>query len=155
MAVRRWSVNAAFPTQQPLRLHVKRMTQLYEFVRIELRAPALEIEGLGRAAFLLVANCDPYTYAGKVPIRVSRGASFDLGLDVVAPRSVSPGGIPRLLVELPRGAVGRPGLTVLHDMERVVVRCDEPMPLQIDGEDLGDVTEVAFEAERDAVSDLV
>jgi hypothetical protein len=30
-----------------------------------------------------------------------------------------------------------------------------PMPLQLDGEDLGDVTEVVFEAERDAVSVLV
>jgi hypothetical protein len=29
------------------------------------------------------------------------------------------------------------------------------MPLQLDGEDLGDVTEVVFEAERDAVSVLV
>src|SRR5207247_10771108 len=26
--------------------------------------PVLEISGLGRAAFALVANCDPYTYAG-------------------------------------------------------------------------------------------
>ena len=29
------------------------------------------------------------------------------------------------------------------------------MPLQLDGEDIGDVTEVVFEAERDAVSVLV
>ena len=29
------------------------------------------------------------------------------------------------------------------------------MPLQLDGEDVGDVTEVVFEAERDAVSVLV
>src|SRR5580704_19293370 len=41
MALSRRSVNAAFPTQQPLWLHVKRMAQLYEFVRVESRAPAL------------------------------------------------------------------------------------------------------------------
>jgi diacylglycerol kinase family enzyme len=35
------------------------------------------------------------------------------------------------------------------------VRCDAPLPLQADGEDLGDVTEAVFEAERDAVSVLV
>jgi hypothetical protein len=29
------------------------------------------------------------------------------------------------------------------------------MPLQLDGEDVGDVTEVVFEAERDAVDVLV
>jgi diacylglycerol kinase family enzyme len=117
--------------------------------------PSLEIEGVGRAAFALVANCDPYTYAGRIPIRVSRGASFDLGLDVVAPVSVGLGGIPRLLFELCRGTSGRPGLTVLHDVDRVVVRCDAPMPLQVDGEDLGDVEAALLESEPGAVDALV
>jgi diacylglycerol kinase family enzyme len=35
------------------------------------------------------------------------------------------------------------------------VRCDRPMPLQADGEDLGDVTHVLFEAEPDAISVFV
>ena len=117
--------------------------------------PALEIEGAGRAAFALVANCDPYTYAGRIPIRASRGASFDLGLDVVAPVSVGPAGIPRLLFELRRGTAGRRGLTVLHDVQHVVVRCDGPMPLQVDGEDLGDVEAAVFESEPRAVDVLV
>jgi diacylglycerol kinase family enzyme len=117
--------------------------------------PSLEIEGTGRAAFALVANCDPYTYAGRIPIHVSRGASFDLGLDVVAPVSVRPVGIPRLLLELRRGTPGRQGLTVLHDVERVVVRCDVPMPLQVDGEDLGDVEAAVLESEPLAVDALV
>jgi diacylglycerol kinase family enzyme len=117
--------------------------------------PSLEIEGVGRAAFALVANCDPYTYAGRLPIHVSRGASFDRGLDVVAPVSVGPAGIPRLLFELRRGTSGRPGLTVLQDVDRVVVRCDAPMPLQVDGEDLGDVEAAVLESEREAVDALV
>ena len=41
-----------------------------------------------------------------------------------------------------------------HDLDRVELRCDEPLPLQVDGEDLGDVDAVVFEAERDAVSIL-
>ncbi len=114
-------------------------------------SPALEIEGAGRAAFALVANCDPYTYAGRIPIRASRGASFDLGLDVVAPEAVGPAGLLRLLFHLRRGRAGRRGVTVLHDVERVVVRCDAPMPLQVDGEDVGDVEEAVFEAEPAAV----
>ena len=36
-----------------------------------------------------------------------------------------------------------------------VVRCEAPMPLQADGEDLGDVVEVVFEAEPNAVTALV
>ncbi len=116
---------------------------------------ALEIEGAGRAAFALVANCDPYTYAGRVPVRVARGASFDLGLDLVAPTSLRARNLPRLLLEMSRGARPRPGLTVLHDVDRIVVRCDAPMPLQVDGEDLGDVEHAAFETEPHAVTALV
>jgi diacylglycerol kinase family enzyme len=116
---------------------------------------ALEVDGHGRAAFVLVANCDPYTYAGRVGIHVSRGASFDLGIDVVAPSGVRARDLPRLALELVRGA--RPGarLIALHDIERVVIHCDEPLPLQADGEDLGDVDAAVFESEPDAVTALV
>ena len=41
-----------------------------------------------------------------------------------------------------------------HDRDRIVIRCDRPVPLQADGEDLGDVDEAVFEAERDAVTML-
>jgi diacylglycerol kinase family enzyme len=116
---------------------------------------ALEIEGAGRAAFVLVANCDPYTYAGAVALHVARDASFERGLALAAPVSVRPRGIPRLLVEIARGARARPGLIVRHDLERIDVRCDGPLPLQVDGEDLGDVEHATFEAEPDAVTALV
>ncbi len=52
--------------------------------------PALEVVGLGRAAFALVANADPYTFAGPLPLRIAPRARFELGLDVVAPRRVRP-----------------------------------------------------------------
>src|SRR5437773_2780070 len=58
--------------------------------------PALEILGRGRAAFALVANGDPYTYAGPVPIRIAPEARFELGIDLVAPRGVRPVDLPRL-----------------------------------------------------------
>ncbi len=34
------------------------------------------------------------------------------------------------------------------------MRCDRPLPLQVDGEDLGDAVSILFEAEREAVSIL-
>jgi diacylglycerol kinase family enzyme len=43
----------------------------------------------------------------------------------------------------------------LHDADRIEIRCDAPTPLQVDGEDLGDVEEAVLEAERDAVRVLV
>jgi diacylglycerol kinase family enzyme len=47
------------------------------------------------------------------------------------------------------------GVVSLHDADRVAIRCDRPLPLQVDGEDLGDVTELRLEAERDALTVLV
>ena len=46
-------------------------------------------------------------------------------------------------------------MLVAHDVDRVHVMCEVSLPLAADGEDLGDVTEVVFEAERDAISVLV
>jgi diacylglycerol kinase family enzyme len=118
--------------------------------------PALEIFGRGRAAFALVANCDPYTYAGPVPIRVAPEARFELGIDLVAPRVVSPYALPRLLAFalLGRGQTSAGDVVYGHDLDRVEIVCDAPLPLQADGEDLGDVTSAVFEAERGAVTVL-
>lgn len=116
---------------------------------------ALEIEGAGRAAFALVANCTPYTYLGPLGLRVAPHASFDLGLDVVAPVRLRARDLPGFLVTALRGASPADELHVLHDRDRIVVRCDVPLPLQVDGEDLGNVVGAVFEAERNAVSVLV
>ena len=114
---------------------------------------ALEIEGLGRAAFVLVANCVPYTYLGRVGLRVAGTASFDDGLELVAPARLTPLALPRFGWQAWRGRHGSGVLTV-HDADRIVIHCDETLPLQMDGEDLGDVETVLFEAERDAVTVL-
>src|SRR5262249_24358979 len=45
----------------------------------------IEVEGAGRAAFVLVANCSPYTYAGGIGLDLVPGASFDEGLAFFAP----------------------------------------------------------------------
>jgi diacylglycerol kinase family enzyme len=119
--------------------------------------PALEIEGYGRAAFILVANCNPYTYAGSLPLQVVPDARFELGLDFVAPERVRARSVPRMLAYI---VTGKGQLTAGdvysgHDLDRIVVHCDRRLPLQADGEDLGDVETVVFEAMRDAVSVLV
>jgi diacylglycerol kinase family enzyme len=118
--------------------------------------PALEIEGFGRAALVFVANGDPYSYVGARPLRVAPEARFELGLDLVAPTRLSPGSIPRFLAYAARGRgqAGAEDILYGHDLDRIAVRADRPLPLQVDGEDLGDVAEAVFEAERDAVSVL-
>jgi diacylglycerol kinase family enzyme len=82
-------------------------------------------------------------------------ASFDTGLDVIAPERVRARDVPRLVHLLVRGRDDTPGVVTAHDLDRLVIRCDLPLPLQVDGEDLGDVETAVFEAERDAVTVLV
>lgn len=115
--------------------------------------PVLEIEGYGRAAFVLVANVNPYTFLKALAVQVAPDAMFEAGLDFLAPISLTPRKLPPLLFAL---ATGRPVRNALrgHDLDRIQVRCDRPLPLQADGEDLGDVREALFEAERRSVSVL-
>jgi diacylglycerol kinase family enzyme len=119
--------------------------------------PALEILEHGRAAFVLVANGPAYSYAGRVALRPAPHASFEGGLDLVAPIRLGT----RDLAQFAWYAFGRGdhanarNLVYVHDADRLEIACDTPMPLEVDGEDLGDVERAVIEAERDAVTVLV
>jgi diacylglycerol kinase family enzyme len=118
-------------------------------------SPALEIEGVGRAAFVFVGNCDPYSFAGTVPLHVTPGARFEDGLAFAAPKRVRRRDVPGLIAAIATGRrYGRNVMTGI-DLDRIAVQCDGPLPLQADGEDLGDVEYAVFEAHRDAVAVLV
>jgi diacylglycerol kinase family enzyme len=119
--------------------------------------PSMTVRGRGRVAFALAANCDPYTYFGSLPVHVAPLARFEDGLDIVAPRELAPW----QLLRLAAWVLARPGqhrssdVLYLRDRDLVEIDCDGPTPLQVDGEDLGDVTEAVFEADRRALTVLV
>jgi diacylglycerol kinase family enzyme len=123
--------------------------------RLHLR-PQLTVEGYGRAACLFVANGHPYTYAGPLAVTISEDADFRGGLDFAAPREISPSSAPALAYRGFRGTLATdPRVITGHDVDAFTVRCDWPLPLQADGEDLGDVTEASFTAERGALDVLI
>jgi diacylglycerol kinase family enzyme len=136
--------------------YIGAVTRLLAARRVRLE-PALEARGLGRAAFALVANTDPYSFAGPLALHVAPEARFELGLDLVAPRRVTAASLPRLLsfVFTGRGQPGADDLVYAHDLDRLEIACDRPLPLQADGEDLGDVELAVFEAERGAAAVLI
>ena len=117
--------------------------------------PALEIEGFGRAAFVMVGNCDPYSFAGSMPLRVTPGARFEDGLALAAPTRLRRRDVPRFVAAITMGRRYGPDVMMGLDLDRIEIRCDRPLPLQTDGEDLGDVEHAVFEAHRDAVAVLV
>ena len=117
--------------------------------------PALEVAGLGRAAFAFVANGSPYTYARNIAVQLVPDADFELGLDIVAPTRIRRRSLLWTSYALLSGHPRAAKFLVGHDLDRIEIRCDRPLPLQVDGEDLGDVEEAVFEAERSAVSVFV
>ena len=119
--------------------------------------PALEVTGKGRAALALVSNSPVYSYAGPIPLRFAPEATFDGGLDLVAPTQVRGRDLPRIVgYALGRGDRTRVrDILYAHDADRIEIVCDRPLPLQADGEDLGDVEQAVFEAEPAAVTVLV
>jgi diacylglycerol kinase family enzyme len=116
--------------------------------------PSLEVLGLGRAAFAFVANGSPYTYAKGMALQLVPDADFELGLDIVAPVRIRRRSLLWTAYALLRGHPRAADVLVGHDLDRIEIECDSPLPLHADGEDLGDVERAVFEAERDAVSVL-
>src|SRR5919202_264028 len=119
--------------------------------------PALEVRGLGRGAFAILANGDPYTYAGSLPLHAAPLARLEEGLDLVAPVRLRPAVIARIVGHLlrGRGLERARGVLYAHDLDRVEILCDRPLPLHVDGEDLGDVERLEAVCERNAVAVLV
>jgi diacylglycerol kinase family enzyme len=119
--------------------------------------PALEVQGLGRAAFAILANGDPYTYAGALPLHATPLARLEEGLDVVAPVRLRPATIARVVGHLllrGRGLERARGVLYAHDLGRIEIVCDRPLPMHVDGEDLGDIDRVEAVCERGAVDVL-
>lgn len=116
--------------------------------------PQLEIDGYGRAVCAFVANGSPYTYAGPVALPIAQDADFGQGLDLIAPVEVTPLALPSVAARVLSGHVNGRRFLREHDLDRIEISCDVPLPLHVDGEDLGDVEHAVFEAERIAVSVL-
>jgi diacylglycerol kinase family enzyme len=119
--------------------------------------PTMEVVGVGPVAFALIANGNPYSYVGRLPLRIAPRASFEGGLDLVAPRELKARLLPQVAwwALAGRGQDRSPRVLYVHDADELQVVAETPVPLQVDGEDLGDVTQAVFEAERAALRVLV
>ncbi len=98
------------------------------------------VEGI---ALAIVTNTAPWTYLGKRPVNPTPQASFDEGLDLFALTKLS---LPRTLRHVAeitlatrRGARGSDVL-LLHDQTEMVLRAERPIPVQVDGDYLGERT---------------
>ena len=118
------------------------------------RAPVMTVTGTTadgdaleeRIALALVCNTTPWTYLGPRPVQPCPEASFDDGLDLFALRRL--GTVPTLRdLRQILAAWARPqgrDLLQLHDQREFVLRADHPLAFQVDGDDLGDRSEVVL-----------
>lgn len=106
-----------------------------------------EVERLEGVFFAFVQNTSPWTYFGTLPINPCPEASFDTGLDVFALRRMR---VPTALMAARRmltstaGGSARGGIVSWHDQEGFTLTANRPVAVQIDGEGVGDTTEVVF-----------
>ncbi|WP_214370921.1 diacylglycerol/lipid kinase family protein [Pseudonocardia sp. H11422] len=126
-------------------------TALRQYLRQRRNPPAMTVEIPGsdpitdvRLAF--VSNTDPWTYLSGRAVRTNPGASFSTGLGLFALRDLGlPTIAPVLRQILQREGDPRARHLVRHDaVPYVRVRTDEPLALQLDGDHLGQRSEVEF-----------
>ena len=86
--------------------------------------------------FAIVANADPWTYVGNRPLHPTPDVTFDSGLDLYCRMRIGASGIlfsmARLSGATPR--IGSRGARLVHDLESLVIRADEALPVQVDGD---------------------
>ena len=114
------------------------------------RPPTIEHpegERLDGVFLAVVQNTSPWTYFGSWPMSPCPDASFDSGLDVFAMRRMR---VPTALIAAQRmltsrsGGSAMGGLVVWHDQDSFTLTASRPVELQIDGEGMGQVSEVVF-----------
>ena len=114
------------------------------------RRPALLLERPGaepeRLGLALVCNAAPWTYLGVRPVQPAPRASFDAGLDLFGLRTLGTLRTLRHLGQIlapeprPRGA----RVLQVHDAPELALTAARPLPLQLDGEDVGDTRRVVL-----------
>jgi diacylglycerol kinase family enzyme len=102
---------------------------------------------------VMVGRTDPYTYYKDRGLRVTPQASFDTGLDVLSVRKLNRRSVPRVVWQVfgsARHVHGR-DIDYVHDASKVVVTAEDPFPVQVDGDSLGDHRKLEIELAREAL----
>ncbi len=99
-----------------------------------------------RIALGIVCNTRPWTYLNSRPVLACPEASFDTGLDLLALRRVRLSSVLRTASQILGDGRGPHGRNVVRRHDAAVIRflADHPLPLQMDGEYLGEYVDVTL-----------
>ncbi|PRY02056.1 diacylglycerol/lipid kinase family protein [Allonocardiopsis opalescens] len=136
------------------------LTALRHFLlEVDRSDPAIELlvpgePDPGRLFYAVVTNTSPWTYAGDKPVRPTPLAGLDTGLDLFALTQLEPLSVLGILTQMlaPDGLppVGD-GYITRHDMADFRIRASRPTALQIDGEYIGERSEVHFRSAPESI----
>ncbi|THV35768.1 diacylglycerol/lipid kinase family protein [Glycomyces buryatensis] len=93
---------------------------------------------------VVVQNCAPWTYLGTLPVNLNARASFNAGLDVLILRKLDLPATTRTAASLLVGREGPDGEHAVthHDLDGIRLRTSLPQAFQLDGDYLGERTEL-------------
>jgi diacylglycerol kinase family enzyme len=121
------------------------------------RAPDLQVTVDDRepvpSLSAMVGRTDPYTYYKDRGLRVTPQASFETGLDVLSVRKLNRRSVPRVAWQVfgsARHVHGR-DIDYVHDASKVLVTAEDPFPVQVDGDSLGDHRRLEIDLAREAL----
>lgn len=111
-----------------------------------------------RVCLVMIGNTSPMSYAGRIPLNFMPDCSLETGLDFVAPTKQNAVAAIRngmRAMGLGKAPTKRPELQLHHDLAEFTVVCDEPQPIQVDGEYLGERTHIQLTSLRNCVRIIV
>lgn len=93
---------------------------------------------------VVVQNCAPWTYLGTLPVNLNARASFNAGLDVLILRKLGLSDAAMTAASLLVGRDGPDGKHAVthHDLSRIRLRASLPQAFQLDGDYLGERSEL-------------
>jgi diacylglycerol kinase family enzyme len=126
-------------------------TGLRQFARTDRRHAAITLitpdaEPVERLFMTIVTNTTPWTYFGDRPLEPTPLASFDSGLDAFSLRRLGALSTGNSLRQLLVGGPTPHGRHIdsRHDLPTMTLRASRPTPVEVDGEYLGEYTDIAL-----------
>src|SRR5205085_4688658 len=111
-------------------------------------------EVISGVRFGIVSKTTPYTHLGRLPLHVNRHAGLDTPLSLTAftqLRALSLIGGAASSIRKGKFLHGRKDVVQLDDIAALHVYSETPFPYQVDGDDVGDTTELRIALETDAL----
>jgi diacylglycerol kinase family enzyme len=110
-------------------------------------------EGDLSEGMVVVQNCAPWTYLGTLPVNLNARASFNAGLDVLILRKLGLSDAAKTAASLLVGRDGPDGKHAVthHDLSRIRLRASLPQAFQLDGDYLGERTDLELSSVPDAL----